>query len=374
MTSKRTPGFVLGLFLSTGVLGSGLFGSGCRADESAKSAEKKEEAPAEQKPAVDQKIASAMAAAARANADTPADGNAGQPAPPKDGIMSSEAAARELPVGGPAAIVFGGAGSAPRVLLGPERLSSASPATGSLTLSYRSGGSVMPTIDFDLKLKSGSPEATGTALAGAVSTGNGESVATRFTLSGARPAPNQPGRLPENAKAEIAKLKGSWVEFVTTAQGAVQSERFKLEGNNLDLEPLVLGSADVLAQVVLVYPDQPVGAGAFWMMKSRETANGANVLAYRMVRVESLGQTATLSVETRRYLLGDTLPTAGLPPHQVRQFQSDGHATVTLRPGAAYASSAQVDETFVAVVTPNDRPNQAVPIQSQVKGTFTLAP
>ncbi len=333
-------------------------------------------------------------AAAEANARDTHGAGEGQVTPPADGIMTPEAAERELPPGSAALLVLGGDGASPKLRLGTQRLALGAGPQGKLLLSYRSGGSVMPTIEFDLKPKL-TLEAVGTepaspavAVAGSAEAaphepGSGAQapssnpvggVAMRFGLSGARPAADQPGRLPDNARSEIAKLNGSWVESVTTPAGALKAQRFSRAGNNPDLQPLVTGSAEVLASVVLPYPAAPVGVGAFWMLKSRETVSGAMVLVYRMVKVTGIERdTAQLSVNTRRYLLTQGLPLAGMPPHQVRRFESEGNATLSVHAGSVYPDTAEVQDSFVALVAPNDRPNQAVPVQSELSAKLSFA-
>ncbi len=350
-----------------------VLGLGCESEPPPPADAKPEAASAEKKPAVDQKIASAMAAAeASARSESKAQG--GELAPPDDGILDAAAAERELAPGSPALLVLGGEGSTPRVRLGAERIAAGAGPAGKLLLSYRSGGSVMPTIEFELKPKVSA--AAGDTQPASVSAGSGgaASIALRFALSGARPADNQPGRLPENAKAEIAKLNGSYVELALQPSGALVSEQHKLAGNNPDLEPLLSAGAEALASAMLQYPTLPVGVGAYWMIKSRETANGAGVLAYRMVKLTELSPTsATLTVATRRYLLEPSLPLAGLPPHRVRRFESQGEATLKVKPGSVYPDSGESRDTFMALVTPNDRPNQAVPIQSELSATLGFA-
>ena len=343
-------------------------------DEPPPAPETKAEAPAEKKPAVDDKIASAMAAA-EANARSGAQRSEGQGAPPQDGILSADAALRELSPGSPASLVLGGEGSAPRVRLGADRLAPGAGLRGKVTLSYRSGGSVMPTVDLDLDAKVAAAGAN-TAPASLATAGGPDAsgLALRFAVTGARPADNQPGRLPENAKAEIAKLKGSSIERLTLPSGALLSQGQKLAGNNADLEPLLTGSAESLSSALLPYPEVPVGAGAFWMIKSRETANGAAVLAYRMVKLVEVGPTQVkLTINTRRYLLDSVLPLAGLPAHHVRRFESEGEATLNVRPGALYPDSGDVRDTFMALVSPDDRPNQAVPIQSELSAHLAFS-
>lgn len=323
---------------------------------------------ADNKPIVDRKIASAMAAM-RAEARDEGRSGGGQGAPPQSGILGPEGALRELPAGAAAQVVLGAEGAAPRVRLGVERPAVGAGPTGTLQLSYRSGGSVMPTVDLDFKSKTSAEPAAG---AGASPTGP---LATRFDFTNARPAADQPGRLPDNARAEIAKLKGSWVDFVSSPEGGVQSQRFAVAGKNPVLQPLVQGSAVALSALELPYPAVPVGVGAYWMVKSRETAEGADVLAYRMVKLTELAQNvAHLSVSTRRYLINPQLSLEGLPAHHVRQFQSEGTAQLSLPVGAAYPTSAEVTDQFSSLVSPDERPGQAIPVQSELKAKLTLAP
>jgi hypothetical protein len=346
-------------------------------DEPAPPAEVKNEPPAaEKKPAVDDKIASAMAAA-EATARSESGSSNAQSAPPADGMLTAEAAARELAPGSPAQLVLGAAGGTPRVRLGQDHIATGAGPNGKLVLSYRSGGSVMPTIEFDLAPKAGPAGAenqpAAVASAGGAA-GQASSVALRFALGHARPADDQPGRLPDNAKAEIAKLNGSYVELVAAGNGALLAQHQKVAGNNPDLEPLVTGSSESLASVILPYPDVPVGVGAFWMIKSRETVSGADVLAYRMVKLTDLGSgTAKLSVNTRRYLLARSLAMPGLPPHHVRRFESEGEATLSVKPGALYPQSADCRDSFMALVSPDDRPAQAVPIQSELTAKVSFS-
>jgi hypothetical protein len=345
--------------------------SACSKDEPPAAQAKPEAAAdlaADKKPAVDAKIASALGAAeesARSESAVPS----GQGAPPPDGILDATGAARELAPGSPAQLVLGGDGSAPKLRLGADHLAPGAGPAGKLSISYRSGGSVMPTIEFDVKPK---VSAAGGETQPA-SVGGSGNLALRFALAGAHPAGNQPGRLPDNARAEIAKLNGSYVELVVQPNGALISQSQKLAGDNPELEPLVSGSAEALSSVVLPYPDVPVGVGAFWMVKSRETMNGAPVIAYRMVKLTELSPAqAKLSVNTRRYLVGPNLPMDGLPPHQVSRFESQGEATLSLEPGSLYPLSADTHDGFMALVSPDARPNQPLPVRTELSANVSF--
>jgi hypothetical protein len=274
--------------------------------------------------------------------------------------------------------VLGGNGSEPRLRLGSEHLTPGAGPTGKLTVSYRSGGSVMPTVELEAKQKiaaggnptqpaSLAPSAAPAPGASNLGGGSAGPLALRFVLGGARPAENQPGRLPENARSEIAKLNGSTVELVAQANGAVIAQSQKLVGDNADLEPIVTSSSEALGASLLPYPEVPVGVGAFWMVKSRETLSGAPVIAYRMVKLTELSPAlAKLSVETRRYLIEPSLPIAGLPPHRVRRFESEGEATLQIKPGALFPEQSEAHDAFMALVSPSDRPNQTLPLRTEV--------
>jgi hypothetical protein len=345
-------------------------------------AEKKADAPGETKPVVDQRIANAVAAAEK-QAQAPNGQTRTADAPPQDGILGAGAAAKELAPGSPASVVLGADGTTPRVRLGADRLVAGAGLSGKLELSYRAGGSVMPTLDIDWRSKTSTgaealkvvASEPGTGAGSEPTVNNADAVLTRFSIVNAVPAAKQPGRLPDDARSEIQKLKGSSVDVLSTPRGALQSERLQVSGKNPDLAPFVQTSAQALASVALAYPDVPVGVGAYWMVKSRELIEGSEVLAYRMVKLTGLsGNTATLDVQTRRYLINPSLDLEGLPPHAVRQFQGDGSATLSLRVGAPYPSSADIQDHFMALISPNDRPAQAIPVQSELTAKFSVSP
>jgi hypothetical protein len=318
----------------------------------------KTEQGAEQKPVIDNKIASAMQAAAQAEAEQGQGAQAG--APPPDGILGPEAADRELAAGKPAELTLGGAGGTPKLSLGMGELKAGDGPKGTLEVSYRIAGSVVPTIDYGFQVQR-------------TAATESDPLRTKFALLKATPAADQPGRLPPTMAAEVAKLNGSSVEFASSAQGLPLGAA-KLEAKNKDpaLVPLVESAATALGELVVPRPESPVGPGAFWMVKTRESFNGADVVAYRMVKVESVtGDVAELSVNTRRYLAGSTLALEGLPPHTLREFRAEGSASLSLRQGAAYPHQGKVRESMLALVAPNDQPGQALPVQSDLSATIS---
>lgn len=330
--------------------------AGCKNEEPP--AEKPKEAQTEQKPVVDDKIASAVQAAAEAEALQSPGQQAG--APPPDGILGPDGAERELPAGKPGELVIGSLGGSPKLSLAPGEPSAGAGPKGTLRVSYRLGGSVLPTVSFDF-------ESARTILDEA------DRVRTRFSLPKAAPAADQPGRLPANAAAEIAKLDGSHIELTTTKSGLPVAASQGVKGDHPDLAMLVESASTVLALVALPRPSEPVGPGAFWMVKARETYGGAEVVAYRMVKVDQVnGDVAELSVSTRRYLATPKLVVPGLPPHTVREFQGEGSANVSLRQGAAYPHVGRSRDGLLALIAPDDQPGQIMPLQADLSAAFEL--
>jgi hypothetical protein len=351
--------WVLGAAASLSLLGCLTLG-GCEAEKPQAEAEKKEaDEQADKKPVLDNKIESAVQAVARAEAERAPQAQEG--APPPDGILGPDGAERELGAGKAAEVVLGNAGGTPKLDLSPGELKAGEGPRGTVQLSYRVGRSVMPTIDFGFQ--------------GVRAEAEPDQLKTRFQLLKATPAANQPGQLPPNAAAEVAKLNTSWVEFSGTRRGLLRGTQFETHGNNPELAPIVEGAASVLSLLVLPRPEQPVGQGAFWMVKTREPLSGADTITYRMVKVESVvGDVAELSVSTRRYLVTPKLALEGLPAHGVSEFKSEGSASLSLRQGAQYPHQLRSKDMMGALVVPEDQPGQGSPIQADLNATVQLTP
>lgn len=320
------------------------------------------------KPAVDPRIEEAMAAA---QGVAPPAAAADGMRPPPAGLMERQVAEREVALGAPAAIVFGDAGSAPRRLLAlaaakatgetagaaPPGIESA-PQRARLTLRSRSGGSVLPTLDLDWRAtfaQKGRPE-------------------LQFLLESSVPAGQQPGRLPADASKAIAALVGSTVHVPLSATGAPAAPQAQRKGGKA-LEVAFDGATQLLGHLALAYPAQPVGAGAYWMMKSRERCLGADTIVYRMVRVTALSPTgAKLDVKTRRYLVDRRLQVGGLPEHTVVQFQAEGSATLEVPEGGILPGQAELSERVLAMLSVSGgRGGRALPFQTEVGGSWALS-
>lgn len=314
-----------------------------------------------QKPAADPRIERAMAAA-RTGA-LPAATSQGL-SPPPAGLLERQAADREVAAGAPAVLVFGDAGSVPRRLLANRATAKKTAAgggkaaseSGRLTLRARSGASLLPTLDLDWR----------------TSLPREDSPAFQFLLETAAPSAQQPGRLPADAGETIAALSGSSVR-VLLSDGLPIAPEATLKGGPA-LAMAFEGASHLLAHLSLGYPDQPVGTGAYWMLKSRERYLGADTVAYKMVRVSALSPTsAKLDVNIRRYLVDRSLQVEGLPEHTVVQFQAEGSATIDLPEGGVLPAQAELSERVLAMLSvASNRPGQALPFQSEVGGSWRL--
>jgi hypothetical protein len=127
---------------------------------------------------------------------------------------------------------------------------------------------------------------------------------------------------------EIRKLKGSQLTFQTREASLVGAPVLSLaKGANPQLDTLVLAAATGLSDAALPYPTEPVGVGAFWMVTSRESLLGTDVVAYRMVKVVDITDgAARLEVNTKRYLGDGGIGLPGIESARVHQFQAESSA------------------------------------------------
>jgi hypothetical protein len=332
------------------------------------------DAAVQEGPVVDPDLAEAMKSAStkKKGARTENDSESGS-GPPQSGIFEPGAADAELRKGAPPKITLGSEGSAPRV-----QFAGAQPATGwkrngSVDLSIRAGRNQLPVITADLAFEAVKPKPVKPAEpAGGADASAGAPIVAKIVKAGV--APGQAGAA--ELGGALAKLKGSRVGFRVLPSGA--SDDFSLDLANAaakDLDSLLRPLSEVLAAVTMPFPDKPVGKDAFWMITSRETVMGVDVVSYRMVRLEELnGDVATLSLSIKRYAASSELALPGVPPDaKLEQFQSVAEgklevvASATLLP-----SSGNLRQTLVAMLTPpaGTDPSQRLSAQTGADATF----
>jgi hypothetical protein len=141
-------------------------------------------------------------------------------------------------------------------------------------------------------------------------------------VSAAKLAKEQPGALPPEVAELAGKMKGSKLKLEVSPTGAARLVAIESAKGSEESFALVLQAAgDALVMAYLPYPAEPVGAGAYWLVTTREPYAGLDVVAYRMVKVEKVeGDKATLNVNTKRYVAGGQLAILGLPQHQLVEF------------------------------------------------------
>jgi hypothetical protein len=118
-----------------------------------------------------------------------------------------------------------------------------------------------------------------------------------------------------------------------------------------------------------------VGAGAVWMVTSRESFIGLDVVVYRMMKLQKIdGERATIGVSTKHYVVSGQLGFPGLPAHQVAEFNQTGNATIVVP--VAQPSLVQGENTEVLLANLNlngkDAPQgmaqgQQVPIHFELR-------
>lgn len=359
------------LALVLGVVASGVLALGCKSEEEKESAASKSEATpsvSTAAPVLDNKIASAVANAAKSQAQAQqAEGDG----PPQSGILGPVRANAELAPGAPAKLKLGSAGSEPRVALGAAEWGDK--RIGQFELSIRKGNAGYPTTVLKLdghKLAVAAPAAGATPGAVPAAPSGG---AYAFDVVASELGPNQPGEIPAELAAEIRKFKGSQITAQVSPSGLVGTPAFTLaKGAAPQLDDLLKAGAATLSDAVLPLPKEPVGVGGFWMTTSRETLMGVDVVAYRMVKVTEVnGGQVVLDVNTKRYLASETLAFEGLEQSKVMQFQADSSTQMTLVGGNALPLDGRSQTMLRAFVELEGQPR---PIQLETRSLFTFAP
>lgn len=315
-------------------------------------------------PALAKAVAEAKASDKAGAASTHAPGE-----PPESGVFGPGEADKAMPKGAPPKIVLGGDGAAPRVKL------DLAPAPGfkrtaETTFSLRTGSGGLPPLALSLSIEAKKPKAGGAAGAAPVD--------MTVTIVGAKV--DQPSTdIPKDFLAQITKLKGSRIEYEITPDGAGRNFNVALsKAADPGLQNALGSMAEAMATLAVPFPDKPIGNGAYWMVTNRESLAGLDVVAYRLVKVESIaGDTLTLSVSTKRYAASDKIATPGLPPDlkdaTLAQFSADSTGTIQVEKDTPFPVSASVTQTLIAPLTsPKSQGQPVAGLRAQTKVDFKL--
>jgi len=301
----------------------------CEKESPRSDAPKPAESSAEKSVVLDPDLAQAMAAASTMS---PKGSAAAQGGPPPNGIFPPGAADREVAKGQPPKLTLGSDGQDPRITLVPAQPKVGSKQSGSIQIvQQQAEGGGLP-IEFALTFEAQKPKTEAAAGAAPVPVPVTAKVSgARITMTGA----------PKELEAQIAKLKGSKVEYEIAVDGAGQNFRFEVpKAAPQEFSDLLRSLSDVLAVVTLPFPDKPVGVGAYWMATSRDGVLGLDLVTYRLIKVERIeGQKVTLNVNTKRYSAGPNFDLPGLGPNAPRslaEFQALAEGTVEIVAGKGF--------------------------------------
>jgi hypothetical protein len=293
--------------------------------------------------AMDPDLAQAVAAASVA-----VPGGKGAPAgqveggPPADGVFAPGAADKEAARGSLPKITLGSEGSAPKLLLGPGK--SPKKLSGTIQIALQADprqGAIPVLLDLTIEPKK---------VEGAADGEKPVSQPVSVRVNGAKI--DAPG-VPKDLDTQIAKLKGSKLEYSILPGGAGAGFRFDVpKGAPDDFRDVVRSLSDALALLTMPYPDKPLGAGGYFMVTSRDELMGLDLVTYRLVKVKQVtAEGATLDVSTKRYAATRTFDFPGLPPDidkNLAEFQATSEGTVELPLGALLPTKGQISSVLAA--------------------------
>ncbi|MCU0655971.1 MAG: hypothetical protein MUF64_12155 [Polyangiaceae bacterium] len=298
----------------------------------------KNDPKAEARSAADAKLEAAMAAAS-AKAPAAAKKAAAQEGPPENGIFGPGAADKLMARGAPPKVELMSDGSEPRSVIQPG--AGAWRGTATITTGVRLGPrNALPSIEFSVGLGPEKKDKKDEADAGAAGP-----LVLLGAVSGAKPAAEQPGKLPEGVQKEVAKLKGSQLRWESDEQGVARSPSSVLAKDaQAELQRSLDASAEALFYLSVPPPPKPVGVGAAWIAGSRQVLGGIEVVSYRLYKVKSISpEGVVLTIESKEYAASEKFSVPGLPPGaSVAQFEGTAQGEFTLPPRESLAISGAV--------------------------------
>ena len=219
--------------------------------------------------AVDPNLAKAVAAAS-ATRPGGADQTQGE-GPPPGGVFAPGRADQIIERGALPVITVGALGGTPKVSLGARQPKPGSRQKATVQVSMQIGPRPTPLFNFALAVEAAKakPKGDAEAVAGGPP-GSPSAVEVLARILGAEIDPTQASRVPEHELQLVAKLKGGGVHFrtgVDGGSGAFQVEMAKAADPGL--KHTVDALSEILANVALPAPADPVGPGAYWMATSR---------------------------------------------------------------------------------------------------------
>lgn len=308
---------------------------------------------------VDPKLAEAVA---RAKAEKGAKGSQVEGGPPESGVFEPGKADEQLKKGAPPKIALGSAGSEPRLALG-HALEPGWKESGSVEISLRLGPNAVPELGFQLSIEAPKPKADAPAGSGQPMVAKVEKVA--FT--------SDVGAQGKVLAGQLAKMRGSRIDFRIVEGGVGVDYGYSLaKGANPDLEMVLRAVGEAVETATIGVPKESVGAGGYWLITTRGMVNGAEVISYRMVKLEKIeDKTLSINVNTKRYAVSSTLQVPDVPPGaSLAQFQSTVEGSLTAELHRPLASTGSTKQTFLAALVQPSQPDKPLAMQAASAITF----
>jgi hypothetical protein len=319
-------------------------------------------------------LARAVKAAAKHKSDT--EDESGQPGgPPPHGVFAAGRADKLMPKGAPPKITLGSQGGEPRVDLTAMQPKPGFAKKASVEFTLQNGGRGVPPLDFMLDVsakKAPAPQGKPAVNAAAP-------VQMVVRIDAAKFNSGMAVNVPAEVEQALAKLRGSHVDYDIAANGAGSALHYTLAKNAPQLDEVILRSlSEGFATLALPYPDKPVGKGAFWMATTRETVAGVDVVAYHLVKVDSVdGDKAELNIDTKRYAADNQIDTSELPPGlgqvKLTDFEAESNGTLDIVKGTSVPVGGELQQVLQAGLSASAKPGQKLGLQSQSKFVFMLA-
>lgn len=331
------------------------------------STKKDSESAASKVDAIDPNLAQAVAAASVERSGARGAPPQVEGGPPADGVFAPGGADKELARGAMPKITLGSDGSEPRQLLGPSK----SPAklSGSIQIAMQQDprqGAIPVLLDVTLEPKKAEAAKEGDAPV---------SLPVVVRVTGAK-IDVDAAQVPKELNEQLAKLKGSKVEYSILPGGAGAGFRFDSpKGAPEEFKDVVRALSDSLSLLTIPYPDKALGAGGYFMVTSRDDFLGLDLVTYRMIKVKEVTpQGVTLDVSTKRYAANRVFDFPGLPPNidkNLVEFQATSEGTVQLPLGALLPTQGEVSSVLAAQLGAKD-PKQRAVLQFQTRAQLHL--
>jgi hypothetical protein len=349
---------VKALLLLTFLAGSG---AGCEDKPKESRPVEAEDGGEAQLKGVDPKLAEAVARAKKADHDAAA-GEQQEGGPPESGVFEPGKADEQLKKGAPPKITLGSAGSEPRIAL-TRALQPGWKDNGSIDISLRMGRNAVPELGFALTVEALKPKADAPSGSAQTMVAKVDKVAFNTDV----------GAQGKELAGQLAKMRGSRIEFRVVEGGVGVDYAYSLaKGADPNLEMVLRGVGEALETATIGVPKESVGAGGFWLITTRGLLNGAEVVSYRMMKLDKVeGDTLSLSVNTKRYAVTNKLEVPGIPPGtELVQFQSTVEGTLSTDKSRPIAVGGSIKQAFMAALAQPSNPQQPLGMQSSSEITF----